>query len=55
MIFAHRGQGNTSDKFKPHPLFNRVTAALTTNASGKDIKEMFENFIRDVHNIKSRK
>lgn len=55
MIFAHRGAGNTSDKFKPHPLFNRVTAALTTNASGKDIKEMFDNFIRDVNNIKSRK
>jgi len=55
MIFAHRGAGNTSDKFKPHPLFNRVTAALTTNASGKDIKEMFDNFIRDVNTIKSRK
>ena len=36
-------------------LFSRVTAALTTNQSGNEIKNTFENFILDISNIKSKK
>ena len=37
------------------PLFSRVTAALTTPQSGSDIKGMFENFVREINNMKQRK
>ena len=37
------------------PLFSRVTAALTTPQSGQDIKGMFENFVKEIHSMKSRK
>ena len=48
MIFAHRGEkGSASDKFRPPPLFSRVTAALTTAQSGPDIKGMFESFLKE--------
>ena len=37
------------------PLFSRVTAALTTPQSGQDIRGMFENFVKEIHSMKSRK
>eukprot|EP00596_Hydrurales_sp_CCMP1899_P009562 CAMPEP_0119042944 /NCGR_PEP_ID=MMETSP1177-20130426/16293_1 /TAXON_ID=2985 /ORGANISM="Ochromonas sp, Strain CCMP1899" /LENGTH=166 /DNA_ID=CAMNT_0007010069 /DNA_START=99 /DNA_END=597 /DNA_ORIENTATION=+ len=56
MIFAHRGnQGISNERFRPPPLFSRVTAALTTPQSGQDIKQMFENFVKDIHSMKQRK
>ena len=37
------------------PLFSRVTAALTTPQSGSDINGMFENYVREINNMKQRK
>jgi hypothetical protein len=37
------------------PLFSRVTAALTTDQSGQDMKTMLENLLRDVYQQKARK
>mmetsp|Transcript_8436 Transcript_8436/g.13994 ORF Transcript_8436/g.13994 Transcript_8436/m.13994 type:complete len:171 (-) Transcript_8436:186-698(-) len=53
LIFAHRNGSN--EKFKPPPLFSRVSAALTGPNSGPDIKSMFENFVREVHSVQQRK
>eukprot|EP01038_Epipyxis_sp_PR26KG_P009218 gene9218-12429_t len=53
LVFAHRGPSN--ERFRPPPLFSRVTAALTGPQSGPDIKGMFDNFLREVYMIKSRK
>ena len=56
MIFAHKsGQSNSTDKFKPPPLFSRVTAAMTTVQSGPDIKGMFESFVKEIYSLKARK
>ena len=47
MIFAHKaGKATTSERFRPPPLFSKVTAALTTPQSGGDIKAMFQDFIK---------
>jgi len=54
MIFAHRAKGSQGDRFRPPPLFSRVTAALTTTQSGEDIKSMFDNFLKEIYNIKRR-
>jgi intraflagellar transport protein 22 len=54
MIFAHRSKDSTGDRFKPPPLFSRVTAALTTKASGGDMRSMFDNFLKEIYNIKRR-
>jgi intraflagellar transport protein 22 len=54
MIFAHRPKNSAGDRFKPPPLFSRVTAALTTTASGGDMKAMFQNFTKEIYNIKRR-
>lgn len=53
MIFAHRGA--STEKFKPPPLFSRVSAALTGPNSAADIKSMFENFLREMHTMSHRK
>lgn len=37
------------------PIFSNLTAALTTEQSGQDVKNMFENLIRDIYQSKSRK
>ncbi len=55
LIFAHRTKGNNSaDRFRPPALFSRVSAALTTTASGTDMKGLFDNFVKEIHNIRRR-
>mmetsp|Transcript_12403 Transcript_12403/g.11237 ORF Transcript_12403/g.11237 Transcript_12403/m.11237 type:complete len:171 (+) Transcript_12403:19-531(+) len=54
VIFAHKTSNNT-EKFRPPPLFSKVIASLTTNQSGQEIKNIFENFMKDVCHIKARK
>eukprot|EP01041_Mallomonas_annulata_P006652 gene6652-13469_t len=57
IVFAHRtnpSQGQI-DKFRPPPLFSKVTAALTTPQSGPDMKGMFENFLKEAHQRLSNK
>jgi hypothetical protein len=41
-------------KFFSAPLFQRVTAALTTSQSGTDIKGMFDNLIRQAISHRKR-
>jgi len=49
LIFAHRaGKTATSDRFRPPPLFSKVTAALTTPQSGSDIKNLFDDLLRSI-------
>ena len=46
LIFAHRqNKTSSTDRFRPPPLFQRITAALTTGQSGTDIKSMFNNLV----------
>ena len=46
LIFAHRQNAvGSTDRFRPPPLFQRVTAALTTGQSGADMKNMFNNLV----------
>ena len=37
------------------PIFNKVQASLTTPQSGPDMKNMFENFLKEVYTIKHRR
>jgi len=37
------------------PLFSKVSAALTSSASEADIRTLFENFVKEVHSIRSKK
>jgi Rab-like protein 5 len=55
IIFAHRGAGNSNDRFRAPPLFQKVTAALTTAQSGQDIRGMFENLVKEIISMKQRK
>lgn len=49
LIFAHRaGKTASSERFRPPPLFSKVTAALTTPQSGADITNMFSEFTRAI-------
>ena len=46
LIFAHRQNVvNSSERFRPPPLFQRISAALTTTQSGNDMKNMFANLL----------
>ena len=55
LIFAHRTKANNNvDRFRPPALFSRVAAALTTTASGTDMKGMFESFVKEIYNIRRR-
>jgi hypothetical protein len=57
MVFAHRDlkkNGGSNERFRPPPLFTRVTAALTTAGSGNDIRNMVSNFISVLHRIKQK-
>lgn len=57
MIFANKATNtktNTNERFRPPPLFSRVTAAVLTQDSGPDLKTMFENFIKDIQGLKTR-
>ncbi len=46
LIFAHRQNVvNSGERFRPPPLFQRISAALTTTQSGKDMKNMFANLL----------
>eukprot|EP01036_Dinobryon_divergens_P029932 gene29932-39104_t len=54
MIFAHR-TGESTERFRPPPLFSRVNAALTGPQSGADVKSMFENFLSELFTLKQRK
>ena len=53
-IHVYRTEGK-GDKFRPPPLFSKVTAALTTPESSQDVKNMFENFVKELVNMKRRK
>lgn len=56
MIFAHKaGKATTSERFRPPPLFSKVTAALTTPQSGGDIKTMFGDFMTGLRGTRSGK
>eukprot|EP00607_Mallomonas_marina_P002873 CAMPEP_0182428474 /NCGR_PEP_ID=MMETSP1167-20130531/23054_1 /TAXON_ID=2988 /ORGANISM="Mallomonas Sp, Strain CCMP3275" /LENGTH=155 /DNA_ID=CAMNT_0024611409 /DNA_START=119 /DNA_END=583 /DNA_ORIENTATION=- len=54
IVFAHRSDATRTERFRPPPLFNKVSASLTTHQSGTDMKSMFENFIKEVFGIKQR-
>jgi len=47
LIFAHRsGKTMTTDRFRPPPLFSKVTAAQTTPQSGAEISQMFADLLK---------
>lgn len=51
LIFAHRsGKAISSERFRPPPLFSKVTAALTTPQSSADIKNMFDTLLSSIRN-----
>lgn len=58
LVMAHRtgfvgaNAVNAAERFRPPPLFSRVSAALTTNTSEADIKTLFDNFLREIGSIK---
>eukprot|EP01039_Chlorochromonas_danica_P011469 gene11468-12828_t len=54
MIFAHRNI-NATERFRAPPIFSKVSASVTTTQSGEDMKAMFENFIKEVANVRQRK
>eukprot|EP00597_Dinobryon_sp_UTEXLB2267_P005949 CAMPEP_0170079486 /NCGR_PEP_ID=MMETSP0019_2-20121128/15852_1 /TAXON_ID=98059 /ORGANISM="Dinobryon sp., Strain UTEXLB2267" /LENGTH=94 /DNA_ID=CAMNT_0010292961 /DNA_START=315 /DNA_END=599 /DNA_ORIENTATION=- len=54
MIFAHRS-ADSNERFRPPPLFSRVSAALTGPQSGADVKSLFENFLNELFTLKQRK
>ena len=56
MIFANKAANAkaSNERFRPPPLFSRVTAAVLTPESGPDLKTMFENFIKDIQGLKMR-
>ena len=56
IVLAHRGSvEGKAGKFRPPPLFSRVTAAMTTTQSSDEIRSMFENFLKEIHTMKRRK
>jgi len=56
LVFAHRsGKSMSQERFRPPPLFSKVTAALTTPQSGGDIKTIFEDFLKSFSREKSGK
>ena len=56
MVLAHRGNAEgKSGKFRPPPIFSRVTAAMTTSQSSDEIRSMFENLLKETHSMKRRK
>jgi Rab-like protein 5 len=55
VVFAHRTNESRTERFRPPPLFSRVTAAMTTPQSGQDVKGMFDNFLKELVSMKRRK
>ena len=56
IVLAHRVNAEAkSGKFRPPPLFSKVTAAMTTPQSAEDVKSIFENFLKEIHSMKRRK
>lgn len=55
LLFAHRQNTSTgAEKFRPPSLFSRITSLLTTQQNDREMKDTFENFLKEVHNTKSR-
>jgi intraflagellar transport protein 22 len=57
MVLAFRTNQPNQERFRPPPLFSRVKAALQTNETVQEIKEMFDDFMKAVtsQNQRSRK
>eukprot|EP00605_Chrysophyceae_sp_TOSAG23-4_P000286 GSChrysophyteH1.ASY1.ANO1.331.1 assembled CDS len=53
MVIAFRTQ-ESQERFRPPPLFNRVTAALHSKDNAQDIKDMFGDFMKTVMNLNQR-
>ncbi len=53
LVALRPGQGG--EKFKPPPLFSRVTALLAGPDKGPEVKAKFESFMKDLYYIKMRK
>jgi Rab-like protein 5 len=54
MVIALRTAGSNADKFRPPALFSKVTAALQTPEKAKEIREMFEDFLKMVSTANQR-
>jgi hypothetical protein len=51
LAWAHRsGKTPNAERFRPPPLFSKVTAAMTTPQSGPDILSMFYEFVKTCGN-----
>lgn len=55
ILFAHRSTEGKSERFRPPPLFSRVNGSLTTTQSSADVKNIFDNFVKELHSMKRRK
>lgn len=54
LIFAHR-VNPTTERFRPPPLFAKVAASVTGPSSANDMKNMFENFVKEISTLRMRK
>lgn len=54
MILAHKTSAGSSERFRPPPLFSRVSAALTGVNSGPDIKAMFDKLAAEIASEKQQ-
>jgi Rab-like protein 5 len=54
IAIALRTTENNVEKFRPPPLFSKVTAALHTVANAQDIKDMFADFLKTLTTLNQR-
>jgi len=55
MAIAFRTTQNSSERFRPPPLFSKVTAALHTSEKAEEIKIMFDDFLKSITNYNGQR
>jgi len=54
IAIAFRTALESAERFRPPPLFSKVTAALQTAANSQEIKEMFSDFMKSLSTLNQR-
>mgnify|MGYP005996799249 CR=1 FL=1 len=54
IAIAFRTAQESAERFRPPPLFSKVTAALQTAANSQEIKEMFSGFMKSLSTLNQR-